>query len=138
MELPIATNTNESQVKKTSLRKTGRKNKLGITIKYPKNAFFTNEDIFELYPDGVEITLRNKIRTAHEKEKILTKIGTINTGSGRPRNVFCLGSPSKELLEKAKEAEVMFEVGIGTSSVPANVSNFGLTAEKNKSNPVLA
>jgi hypothetical protein len=84
---------------------TNKKN--ATNIAWPTNSHFTIDDIQNQYPDIVNITLRFKVKKAVESKEIVT-IGKIKPAIGRPKIVFAVASPSKELLEAARTAGVIF------------------------------
>lgn len=84
---------------------TNKKN--ATNIAWPTNSHFTIDDIQNSYPDIVNITLRFKVKKAVESKEIVT-IGKIKPAIGRPKIVFAIASPSKELLDAARTAGVIF------------------------------
>lgn len=83
------------------------KKKNTTNIEWPSNSHFTIDDIQVKYPDVVNITLRFRVKKAVEKKEIVT-IGKIKPAIGRPKIVFAAANPSKELLDAAKAAGVLF------------------------------
>lgn len=83
------------------------KKKNAVNIAWPTNSHFTIDDIQNLYPDAVNITLRFRVNKAVESKQIVA-IGKIKPAIGRPKMVFAMANPSKELLEAAKTAGVIF------------------------------
>lgn len=84
---------------------TNKKN--ATNIAWPTDSHFTIDDVQNKYPDIVNITLRFKVKKAVESKEIVT-IGKIKPAIGRPKIVFAVANPSKELLESAKAAGVLF------------------------------
>jgi hypothetical protein len=83
------------------------KKKNTINIEWPTNRHFTIDDIQNLYPDAVNITLRFRVNKAVESKEIVA-IGKIKPAIGRPKMVFASANPSKEILDAAKAAGVIF------------------------------
>lgn len=117
-------------VKSSPLKKTNRKNKLGVPVKYPNvsDGYFTIEDLLDLNKNKMpDITLRTKVRAAVERGE-LTRIGTINMGIGRPRVVFCMGKSTPAIISKAKENEVIITIDTDSVAKPTSatkVESFG-------------
>lgn len=86
------------------MSKTTKKN--NAAIEWPSNTHFTINDIFEKYPDFVEITVRFRVNRAIDNKEIVS-IGKIKPAIGRPRLVFAVANPSAKLLEAAKAAGVV-------------------------------
>lgn len=84
--------------------KTSKKNTL--TIDWP-TSHFTIDDVQGRYPDVVNITLRFRVKRAVENKEIIP-IGKIKPAIGRPKLVFARANPSKELIDSAKAAGVLF------------------------------
>lgn len=84
--------------------KTNKKNTL--TIDWPMS-HFTIDDVQAKYPDVVNITLRFRVKKAEESKEVVM-IGKIKPAIGRPKKVYARANPSKELLEVAKAAGVLF------------------------------
>lgn len=84
---------------------TNKKNSTS-TIEWP-TGHFTIEDIQNKYPDVVNITLRFRVKKAVESKEIVN-IGKVKPAIGRPKIVYACANPSKELLEAAKNAGVIF------------------------------
>lgn len=87
-----------------SNNKTNKKN--ALTIDWP-TSHFTIDDVQGKYPDVVNITLRFRVKKAVESKEIVS-IGKIKPAIGRPKLVFARANPSKELIEAAKAAGVLF------------------------------
>jgi hypothetical protein len=87
-----------------SNNKTNKKN--ALTIDWP-TSHFTIDDVQGKYPDVVNITLRFRVKKAVESKEIVP-IGKIKPAIGRPKLVFARVNPSKELLDAAKAAGVLF------------------------------
>lgn len=80
--------------------------KTALTIDWP-NSHFTIDDVQGKYPDVVNITLRFRVKRAVENKEIVP-IGKIKPAIGRPKLVFARANPTKEIIESAKAAGVLF------------------------------
>jgi hypothetical protein len=78
-----------------------------VTIEWP-TSHFTIDDVQGKYPEIVNITLRFRVKKAIENKEIVA-IGRIKPAIGRPKLVFSRVNPSKEVLETAKSAGVIFK-----------------------------
>lgn len=85
---------------------TNSKKNSTAAIEWP-TGHFTIEDIQNKYPDVVNITLRFRVKKAVEGKEIVN-IGKVKPAIGRPKIVYSRANPSKELLEAAKTAGVIF------------------------------
>ena len=105
------------------------KKKNTINIEWPTNRHFTIDDIQNLYPDAVNITLRFRVNKAAETKQIVA-IGKIKPAIGRPKMVFASANPSKEVLDAAKAAITVAEVKSEkkTKAAPAPVSAVNVAA----------
>lgn len=89
-----------------TIKKTNRKNKTNLTIKWLAG-FFTIEDLHAANSNFVEITLRSRLNSA-KKENQIAEIGCVHSGKGRPKLVFATTPVSKEVLDAARQAGVIF------------------------------
>jgi hypothetical protein len=80
-----------------------------VTIEWP-TSHFTIDDVQGKYPEIVNITLRFRVKKAIENKEIVA-IGRIKPAIGRPKLVFSRVNPSKEVLDMAKSAGVIFIPG---------------------------
>lgn len=78
-----------------------------VTIEWP-TSHFTIDDVQGKYPEIVNITLRFRVKKAIENKEIVA-IGRIKPAIGRPKLVFSRVNPSKEVLDMAKSAGVIFK-----------------------------
>ncbi len=85
---------------------TNSKKNSTAAIEWP-TGHFTIEDIQNKYPDVVNITLRFRVKKAVEGKEIVN-IGKVKPAIGRPKIVYSRANPSKELLEAAMTAGVIF------------------------------
>jgi hypothetical protein len=108
-------------------KKTDRKNKTNQVIKWPSaDSFFTVKTLHADNSDFKEITLRVRLKNALE-EGLISDLGTINGGKGRPTIAFAMNPVSPKALEAAKTAEVLLHerytvnvVNIKSDSTPTN------------------
>jgi hypothetical protein len=85
--------------------KTGRTNKTNQTYTWP-SGFFTHKELFALNPNGVEITMRVRVKSDMEAGKI-KDIGVIHNGKGRPTNILVMAPVTPAIITKAVEAGVL-------------------------------
>lgn len=88
------------------IKKTNRKNKTNLVMKWVKN-FFTIDDLHAANPNFVEITLRSRLNSAKNENQV-AEIGCIHKGKGRPKLVFAATPVSKDVLESARKSGVIF------------------------------
>jgi hypothetical protein len=82
-------------------KKTERKNKTNLVVKWPETAYFIIEDLFKLQPEAKWITLR--VRLSKEIEKgLVAEIGCKTGGQGRPRKVFAFTPVPQSTLDLAE------------------------------------
>ena len=96
------------------MKKTDRKNKTNLTIKWPTNTF-TIKELNEANPEFVEITLRVRLKKAIETGEV-NEMGVLHNGKGRPTIVFVHGTPTQTHIDEAKNREVILK-----DSVTVNV-----------------
>jgi hypothetical protein len=97
---------NTTKIDATSPTKTGRKNKTKTQLKLMESHFTITQLMVE-NPDMKEITLRVKLKKFVDNG-IVSELGTINMAKGRPKLVFSVAPVSKQTVESAKNAGVMF------------------------------
>jgi hypothetical protein len=105
--------------------KTNKKN--SVTVEWPKG-HFTIEEVWQKVGGEKaipEITLRFRINKAVANKEIV-QIGKVKPPIGRPKIVFARANPSKELLEAAKAAGVIFS----DESKPTTVTVAEVKTEK--------
>ena len=89
------------------MKKTDRKNKTNQMIKWPGvDSFFTVKTINADNSDMKEITLRVRLKNAIE-EGLISEIGVIHGGKGRPTIAFAMNPVSSKAIDVAKNAEVL-------------------------------
>lgn len=98
-----------------TIKKTNRKNKTNQVVNWI-NGFFTIEDLRAANPSFVEITLRSRLKSAKTENQI-AEIGCIHSGKGRPKLVFANTPVSKEVLESARQAGVIFNENYNSIAV---------------------
>lgn len=89
------------------MKKTDRKNKTNLTIKWPTNTF-TIKELNETNPEFVEITLRVRLKKAIETGEV-NEMGVLHNGKGRPTIVFVHGIPTQAHIDEAKSREVILK-----------------------------
>lgn len=123
------------------IKKTNRKNKTNLSVNWV-NGFFTIEDLHAANTNFVEITLRSRLNVA-KKENQIAEIGCIHTGKGRPKLVFATTPVTKDVLESARRAGVIFNENydsiavVSVDSVKIDIDEEALlAAEENASENV--
>lgn len=99
-------------------RKTQRKNKTNLVMKWPTNDDYfvispgydnsmAHKALMTLNPDFIEITLRVRLKKEIEEKKTVVEIGCKNTGFGRPIKAFVMTPVNQLAMEKAKADGIM-------------------------------
>jgi hypothetical protein len=89
------------------IKKTDRKNKTNQVIEWPNvDSFFTVKTLHASNPDFKEITLRVRLKNALD-QGLISDLGTINGGKGRPTIAFAMNPVSQKAIEAAKSAEIL-------------------------------
>lgn len=84
------------------MNKTDRKNRTNLVVTWPTNGgYFEIKELKVCNPEFKDITLRVRLDKAIKKDKIVTVIGSRNSGKGRPTMVMAMAPVTQELLEKA-------------------------------------
>jgi len=113
------------------MKKTDRKNKTNQTIKWPGvDSFFTVKTINADNSDMKEITLRVRLKNAIE-EGLISEIGVIHGGKGRPTIAFAMNPVSSKAIDVAKNAEVLLR-----DRYLVNVVNIKADCESKTETPV--
>jgi len=104
------------------IKKTNRKNKTDLTVKWP-STYFSIDELNKLNPEFVNITLRVRLNKAIEAKQI-TSIGTLHIGKGRPKLIFANLPVNETIIKNARTAGVMLgetynSVAVATVSTPA-------------------
>ena len=124
-------------------KKTNRKNKTNLTINWLPG-FFTIEQLHAANSNFIEITLRSRLNFA-KKENQIAEIGCIHNGKGRPQLVFATAPVSKNVLESAREAGVIFNenydsiavISVNVVKIPVDDDAVSETSVRGKSTNVL-
>lgn len=100
-----------------SNKKTNRKNKTNLTVTWPSaDKYFTIADLLETNTDFIPITLRVRLKSAID-DGIVAEIGTIHGGKGRPKLAFAMNPVTEEVLNDARQAEVVLHDKYNTVKV---------------------
>lgn len=90
-----------------SNKKTDRKNKTNLTVTWPSNdTYFGVSDLTSLNKDFIAITLRVRLKNALD-EGVVTQIGTIHGGKGRPKLAFAMSPVTDAAINSARTAGVV-------------------------------
>lgn len=99
-------------------------------IVWPSGIHFTIEELHAKNSGFINITLRFRVKRALENKEIVV-IGKIKPAIGRPKLVFAMANPTKELLEAATKAGVLPPLEAKDTSVPvADVSSTPVAPKK--------
>lgn len=91
----------------SNTKKTDRKNKTNLTVTWPSNdTYFGVNDLAQLNKDFIGITLRVRLKNALD-EGIVSQIGTVHGGKGRPKLAFAMSPVSAAAIASAQTAGVM-------------------------------
>jgi hypothetical protein len=88
------------------IKKTNRTNKTNLVVKWLPN-YFTIKQLLANNSNFVQITLRSRLDLA-KQSGLVTDIGHIHNGKGRPELVFAMTPVAKETLESARNAGILF------------------------------
>lgn len=92
------------------MRKTLRKNKTNQILSWPSpDTYFTIDNLLEINPDFVEITLRVRLKKAISEENIVAVVGTKNCGKGRPKLALAMRPVRQTALNSAKDDGILLE-----------------------------
>lgn len=86
-------------------KKTERKNKINLVVKWPTSPFFTLEDVFSLQPDAKRITLRVRFGKELTAERAV-EIGSKTGEQGRPRKVYAFTPVPESTLKLAQSQRI--------------------------------
>ena len=90
-----------------SNKKTDRKNKTNLTVTWPSNdTYFGVSDLANLNKDFIAITLRVRLKNALD-EGVVTQIGTVHGGKGRPKLAFAMSPVTEAAIASARTAGVV-------------------------------
>jgi hypothetical protein len=99
-----------------SERKTNRKNKTNLVMKWPsKDEYFTIKSLMLSNPEFVPITLRVRLKKAIDEEALVEEIGYKNCGKGRPVKAFAMKPVTQSAKDKALADGITLE---SPASVP--------------------
>lgn len=114
------------------MKKTDRKNKTGLNVKWP-DGIFTIEECHTANPEFINITLRVRIKNAIS-DGTLNEIGYLHNGKGRPRLVLVNGPITQEHVAEAKSRTVILKkdlsVNVMNISAPSAVQESEATTEE--------
>ena len=83
--------------------KPNRKNRTDLVVNWPTNGkHFTVNDLFDLNPEFIRITLRVRLQKAITETKTVAVIGTLAGNKGRPKQVYVMTPVSREIIEEAR------------------------------------
>lgn len=90
-----------------SNKKTDRKNKTNLTVTWPSNdTYFGVSDLASLNKDFIAITLRVRLKNALD-EGIVTQIGAVHGGKGRPKLAFAMTPVTEAAINSARSVGVV-------------------------------
>ena len=91
----------------SNTKKTDRKNKTNLTVTWPSNdTYFGVSELSNLNKDFIAITLRVRLKNALD-EGIVTQIGTVHGGKGRPKLAFAMNPVTESAITTARAAGVV-------------------------------
>jgi hypothetical protein len=96
-------------------KKTNRKNKTNLTVKWP-STHFTIDELNKQNSDFVNITLRVRLNNAIEN-KLVIELGTLHVGKGRPKLVFACAPVKPDVIESARKSNVMLHDSFNSVNV---------------------
>lgn len=100
-----------------SNKKTDRKNKTNLTVTWPSNdTYFGVSDLTNLNKDFIAITLRVRLKNALD-EGVVTQIGTVHGGKGRPKLAFAMNPVTEAAIIAARTAGVVLDSKYDTVNV---------------------
>jgi len=91
----------------SNTKKTDRKNKTNLTVTWPSNdTYFGVSELTNLNKDFIAITLRVRLKNALD-EGVVTQIGTVHGGKGRPKLAFAMSPVTETAVTAARDAGVV-------------------------------
>jgi len=87
------------------MKKTNRKNKTNLVVKWP-TSHFTIDELNKLNPDFINITLRVRLKNAFDGKQVV-ELGTKHIGKGRPKLVFAVAPVSDKTIRSARSEDIM-------------------------------
>ena len=91
----------------SNTKKTDRKNKTNLTVNWPSNdTYFGVSELTNLNKEFIAITLRVRLKNALD-EGVVTQIGTVHGGKGRPKLAFAMSPLTEAAITAARSAGVV-------------------------------
>ncbi len=91
----------------SNTKKTDRKNKTNLTVTWPSNdTYFGVSELTNINKDFISITLRVRLKNALD-EGVVTQIGTVHGGKGRPKLAFAMSPVTDAAVTAARAAGVV-------------------------------
>jgi hypothetical protein len=91
----------------SNTKKTDRKNKTNLTVTWPSNdTYFGVSELTNLNKEFIAITLRVRLKNALD-EGVVTQIGTVHGGKGRPKLAFAMSPVTEAAITAARSAGVV-------------------------------
>ena len=109
------------------MKKTDRKNKTGLNVKWPAG-IFTIEECHAANPEFINITLRVRIKNAIS-DGTLNEIGYLHNGKGRPRLVLVNGPITQEHVAEAKSRTVILKKDLSVNVMNISASSAAQESE---------
>ena len=126
----------------SNTKKTDRKNKTNLTVTWPSNdTYFGVSELTNLNKDFIAITLRVRLKNALD-EGVVTQIGTVHGGKGRPKLAFAMSPVTEAAITSARSAGVVLVDKYNTVNVldvkAETVTSGHETVTESKTNEVVA
>jgi hypothetical protein len=126
----------------SNTKKTDRKNKTNLTVTWPSNdTYFGVSELTNLNKDFIAITLRVRLKNALD-EGVVTQIGTVHGGKGRPKLAFAMSPVTEAAITSARSSGVVLVDKYNTVNVldvKAETDTSGHeTVTESKTNEVVA
>ena len=126
----------------SNTKKTDRKNKTNLTVNWPSNdTYFGVSELTNLNKDFIAITLRVRLKNALD-EGVVTQIGTVHGGKGRPKLAFAMSPVTEAAITSARSSGVVLVDKYNTVNVldvKAETDTSGHeTVTESKTNEVVA
>lgn len=102
-------------------KKTNRKNKTNLTVKWPVG-YFTIDQLNKENSEFINITLRVRLKSALEDKQVV-EIGTLHAGHGRPKLAFACAPVSASTIQAARDAGINVHssfnnINVATATTP--------------------
>ena len=126
----------------SNTKKTDRKNKTNLTVNWPSNdTYFGVSELTNLNKDFIAITLRVRLKNALD-EGVVTQIGTVHGGKGRPKLAFAMSPVTEAAITSARSSGVVLVDKYNTVNVldvkAENDTSGHETVTESKTNEVVA